>query len=55
MNFRVNAKGGSTNDQPLILELDGDWHKQSGELVVALDGQLREAGTLTVRWSFEVQ
>lgn len=55
MSFGVNAKGGATHDQPLIVALDGDWHHQSGEQVVAVEGQLREAGTLTIRWRFDVQ
>ncbi len=55
MIFGVNAKGGATHDQPLTVALDGDWHSQSGEQVVAVEGQLREAGKLTVRWRFDVQ
>lgn len=55
MSFRVNAKGGATNDQALVVALEGDWHSQSGEQVVTLEGPLREAGKLTIRWSFDVQ
>jgi len=55
MSFRVNAKGGATNDQPLITVMNGDWHSQAGEQVIILKGQLREAGKLTIRWRFDVQ
>ncbi|MSQ99073.1 MAG: hypothetical protein EXR85_07260 [Xanthomonadales bacterium] len=55
MSLRVNAKGGATNDQALVVALEGDWHSQSGEQVVTPEGPLREAGKLTIRWNFAVR
>ncbi|MHB0968672.1 MAG: hypothetical protein ACYC7A_09945 [Thermoanaerobaculia bacterium] len=55
LRFRVNAKGDVTYDKPLTVALKGGWRSQSGEEVVALQGELGEAGKLTVRWRFIAQ
>jgi hypothetical protein len=54
--FRVSAggSGGYSHDKPIIVALKGGWRDQSGEQVVKLPGDLRDGGTLTVRWRFKV-
>lgn len=53
--FRVNADGDAMHDKPLTVALKGGWRSQAGEQVVALKGEFGDAGTLTVRWRFNVQ
>jgi hypothetical protein len=53
--FRVNAAGGIMQDKPFTVPLKGGWRSQAGEQVVALQGEFGDAGTLTVRWRFNVQ
>jgi hypothetical protein len=55
LRFRVNAEGGVSHEKPFTVPLKGGWRMQSGEQVVALKGEFGDAGTLTVRWRFNVQ
>lgn len=55
LRFRVNAKGDVLHDKPLTVVLKGGWRSQSGEEVVALKGELGDAGKLTMRWRFIAQ
>ena len=55
LSFRVNAAGGITHDKPITVALKGGWRSQAGEQVVALKGEFGDAGTLTIRWRFNVQ
>jgi hypothetical protein len=55
LRFRVNAAGGVTHDKPLTVALKGGWRSQSGEQVLQLKGEFGDAGTLSVRWRFNVQ
>jgi len=55
LRFRVNAEDGVMDDKPFTVALKGGWRSQSGEQVVALKGKFGDAGTLTVKWRFNVQ
>ena len=55
VRFRVDAAGNVTHDKPFTVPLKGGWRSQSGEEVVALKGELGDAGKLTVRWRFSAQ
>ncbi len=55
LRFRVNAAGDVTHDQPFTVALDGSWRNQTGQQVVALQGEFGDAGNLTISWRFAVQ
>jgi hypothetical protein len=53
MMMRVGASGSGYQPEAFTVAQKGGYRDRSGEKVVNLKGPRREAGTLTVRWSFK--
>lgn len=49
LEFPVTEPG---NEEPLIVNIRGDWRDQSGEKTIRFTGRWQENGALTIRWRF---
>lgn len=52
LNFGGTGPGNLYDLKPITVAIDGDWHQQSGEQVVEIQGGYGETAQMTIHWHF---